>query len=81
MSWDMSIRDLEYIARLKHARADLQHRLDLFEAGKSDLDWSSPRAILSARFARHAITEYDALIAQCRPLKIHKDESLHLFDP
>lgn len=75
----MPIRDLEYIAHLKCVRENLQHQLDLFEAGKLDLDWFAPRAILAARFVKRAIAEYDSLIAQCRPLKTHKDESLHLF--
>lgn len=77
----MTITDLQYINRLKQAREELQHRLNLFEAGKLDLDCTYERAIVAAQHARRAIAEYNDLIAKCRPLKAHMDESIHLFVP
>ncbi|MEA2733379.1 MAG: hypothetical protein QOF70_7854 [Acetobacteraceae bacterium] len=45
----MAVTDMEYTNYLRQARADLQHRLNLFEAGELDVDWTAPKAIIAAR--------------------------------
>jgi hypothetical protein len=75
----MAVRNLEDIANLKRVRDELQLRLDLFEAGGLDIALNSRQAEAAARRLRRAIAEYDALIRKSRPLKMHRDESIHLF--
>lgn len=75
----MKSSDLQYVNSLKQAREGLQHRLNLFEAGKLELSCTYEQAVASTRHIRRAIREYDKLIAKCRPLKAHIDESIHLF--
>jgi hypothetical protein len=75
----MAVRNLEDIANLKRVRDELQLRLDLFDAGGLDINLNSRQSAAAARRLRRAIAEYDALIRNSRPLKRHKDESVHLF--